>query len=407
MMMRHIILHSFLGLLGFNAFGQKTTELADLKVPVSPAFSLLDFAPKTIESPGTIKAFTTSFVATVAKAGGIPKNFAFEFSPYWFFKHPNMDIYKYHGLIVDPVSLNEVSFTEEDNAPVKKIFNLKQNIFYGLRSTNLSFGSVFKDSSKKLPVDVNYIAYAFRTNIINLRNKNAVNKLTESILSVNSALQKVQSEARKKCKDLGGRERIKCIGEEITKSKDSVLKATRKNFMDYLMIRPVFSADIAFASSTAFGNNSISNSKSYRTGGWITLAYNQPLVSAKKVKENISNLIECKNYVNAFFLFRILKENATNDFKIFTKKNMIDLGGRIEFEFDKFSFSIESIKRMDNNKKGMNTSRTVGIIQYKIWKDFFLLGTFGKDFSEINNLVTLFGFNWGFGENALNTPFNK
>ena len=404
---KHIILYFFPGLLFLNAHGQKTTELADLKVPVSPAFSILDFAPKTIESPGTIKAFTTNFVTNAAKAGGIPKDFAFEFSPYWFFKHPNMDIYKYHGLIIDTVALNNVSFSEEDTSQVKNIFNLKQNIFYGLRSTSLSFGSVFKDSSKKLPVDVNYIAYAFMSNIINLRNKNALNKLTESIISVNSALQKVQSDARKKCKDLSGIERLKCIGEEITKSKDSVLKATRKNFMDYLMIRPIFSADIALASSTAFGNNSISNSKSYRTGGWVTLAYNQPLVSAKKVKENISSLIECKNYLNGYFLFRMLKENATNDFKTFTGRNLIDIGGRVEFEFDKFSFSVESIKRKYKDNNGMNTSRTVGIIQYKIGKDLFLLGTFGKDFSEINNLVTLFGLNWGFGENALNTPFNK
>ena len=405
MIKKLIILQSLLGLLSLNAPAQKTTELSDLKVPVSPAFSLLDFAPKTIESPGTIKAFTANFFTAASEAGGIPKNFAFEFSPYWFFKHPNMDIYKYHGLMIDTIAMNKV--LTGDNTSEQKIFNLKQNIFYGLRSTSLSFGSVFKDSSKKLPVDVNYIAYAFRSNIISLRNKNVLNKLTESIISVNSALQKVQSEARIKCKDLGGLERIKCIGEEIAKSKDSVLKNSRKKFMEYLMIRPIFSADIAFASSTAFGNNSISNSKSYRTGGWVTLAYNQPLVSAKKVKENISNLIECKNYVNAYFLFRMFKENATNDFKIFTGKNMTDIGGRIEFEFDKFSFSIESIKRKDNNNKDMNTSRTVGIIQYKITKDLFLLGTFGKDFGEINNLVTLFGLNWGFGENALNTPFNK
>ena len=128
-----IILQSLLGLLFLNARAQKTTELSDLKVPVSPAFSLLDFAPKTIESPGTIKAFTTNLVTTAAKAGGIPKDFAFEFSPYWFFKHPNMDIYKYHGLMVDTIAMNKV--LTGDNATEQKIFNLKQNIFYGLRLT--------------------------------------------------------------------------------------------------------------------------------------------------------------------------------------------------------------------------------------------------------------------------------
>jgi len=402
-----ILIQFFVSLVFLNVRGQDKTELKDLKVPVSPAFSILDFSPKTIETPGTIKAFTANLVSMVAKEAGLPKNFAFEFAPYWFFKHPNMDIYKYHGLIVNDAGSASDFLAPQDSMEVKEVFKLKQNIFYGLRSTNLSFGSVFKDSSKALPVDVNYIAYAFRANIINLRNKNALIKLRESIVAVNQSLQNEQRKAIAKCKDLTGMDRINCIGEAITKTKDSVFKMTRADFMKYLMIRPIFSMDIAFASSTAFADNNFSNSKSYRTGGWITLAYNQPLVSSKKVKEDIENLIECKNYLNAYFLFRLLKENKTKDFKAFVKQDLVDLGGRLEFEFNKFSFSVESIKRINNKDKNLNTSRTVGIIQYKIAKDLLLLGTFGKDFGDINNLVTLFGINWGFGENELNTPFKK
>jgi hypothetical protein len=166
------------------------------------------------------------------------------------------------------------------------------------------------------------------------------------------------------------------------------------------------SVDLALASSTAFGNNSFNNRKSYRSGGWLTLAYHQPLVSAAKVKDDIRNLLECKNYFGAYFLVRSLSENKTADFKSFREQNLVDFGGRAEFEFDKFSFSLESIKRINKDIKSLNTSRTVGIIQYKVNDNLFLLGTFGKDFGTINNLISVFGINWGFGENALNRPFN-
>src|SRR5687768_6758935 len=101
-----------------HLYAQKEVPLEDLKVPVSPAFSILDYSPKTIESPGSVKAFTTNLVSNAAQSGGIPRNFAFEFAPYWYFKHPKMTVYKYYGL--------DTSLA------------FKPNIFYGIRSTSFS-----------------------------------------------------------------------------------------------------------------------------------------------------------------------------------------------------------------------------------------------------------------------------
>ncbi len=374
-------------------------ELKDLKVPVAPAFSLLDFSPKTIESPGTIKAFTTNLVTNAALTAGLPKNFAFEFAPYWFFKHPNMSIYTYFGL-------GRVEQKTDAGGKESFAFVPKKNIFYGLRSTSLSFGSVFKDSSKALPVNVNYIGYALRSNVINIRSRRLDTAMQTGIEDVNEALQNVLFNAITKCNGLDSIERIDCIGKFIEQSKDSILKSARTRFEGIANARPRFSMDVAIASSTAFGNNNFSNRKTYRSGGWLTLAYYQPLVSAAAVKENIQNLLDCKNYFNAYFLFRSLRENATTDFKNFTGQSLIDYGGRAEFEFDRFSLSVESIKRVNQSNKAFNTSRTVGIVQYRINNNLFLLGTFGKDFGTINNIVSLFGLNWGFGENALNKRFD-
>ena len=373
-------------------------ELKDLKVPVAPAFSLLDFSPKAIESPGTIKAFTVNLVTNAALSGGLPRNFAFEFAPYWFFRHPDMSIYRYYGL---------GTVKRQTDAGVESFaFAPKKNIFYGLRSTSLSFGSVFKDSSAALPVNVNYIGYALRSNVINVRSGRLDKALASGIENVNAALQNVQLAAIAKCGNLEGMERIDCIGKFIEQSKDSILQSARDRFESIANARPRFSMDVALASSTAFGNNTFSNHKTYRTGGWVTLAYYQPLVSAAEVNKDIRNLLDSKNYFNAFFLFRTLRENATADFKTFAAQTLTDYGGRAELEFARFSLSVESIKRINQRNKNLNTSRTVGIVQYRINNNLFLLGTFGKDFGTINNIVSLFGLNWGFGENALNRRFD-
>ena len=370
-----------------NAQTANEVKLEDIKVPVSPAFSILDFSPKIIENPGTIKAFTFNLASIAGKSGGIPKNFAFEFAPFWFFKHPQMNIYKYFGLR----NIGNDSFS------------FKPNIFHGIRSTSVSLGSIFKDSSKALPVDVNYVGYALRSNLINVRHRKVLTMLKQGIENQNAALQKKQIKAIEKCDTLLGPERLDCIGNFITKYEDSL-----SHFLTpYLAARPIFNVDIALAASTAFGSNNFRNRESYRTGGWITLAYYQPLLSAKKINEDINNLLQCKNYLNVFFLFRALKENRTRDFKTFEKKNLIDFGGRAELEFNRFSASLEYVKRAYKDDKSLNSKRTVAILQYRINDELFLVGTFGKDFGEIENLITLFGLNWGFGERTLYKPFIK
>lgn len=368
-------------------------ELKDLKVPTSPAFSLLDFSPQVIESPGNIKAFTLSLLSNTAESNGLPRNFAFEFAPYWFFRHPKMNVYKYFGL-------SRGSDREGDFS-----IKFRPDIFYGIRSTSLSLGSVFKDSSEQNPFNLNYIGYSLRSNLINVRSAIVNKALYNSVATVNAALQRTLLQAIASCNELEGEERIKCIGEFISAAKDSLLNSSRERFFELLNVRPLFSVDIALASSTVFRRNNWNEHNRYRTGAWITLGYNQPLISGSRIRDDVKNLLECRNYVNAVVMIRTLKDNTTTDFENFTEFSVTDFGGRIEFEFNKFALGIESIRRINNDNKDFNTNRTVGILQYKINDQLYLLGTFGKNFGDFNNLVSLIGINWGLGKNALYNRF--
>ncbi|HEY9710614.1 MAG TPA: hypothetical protein V6D48_20560, partial [Oculatellaceae cyanobacterium] len=281
----------------------------------------------------------------------------------------------------------------------------RPDIFYGLRSTSLSLGSVFKDSSELNPFNLNYIGYSLRSNIINVRSSLVNKALYNSVTSVNAALQRSLLQAIAACGDKEGHERIDCIGEFISTAKDSLLNSSRERFFELLNVRPLFSVDIALASSTVFRRNNWNDHNRYRSGAWITVGYNQPLIARDRIEEDIQNLLECKNFINAVIMIRTLKDNTTVDFENFTEYNITDFGGRLEFEFNKLSLGIETIRRINNDNKEFNTNRTVGILQYKINDQLYLLGTFGKNFGDFNNLVSLIGVNWGLGKNALYNRF--
>jgi hypothetical protein len=375
--------------IGISAQDNKVeVELKDLVVPSTPAFSLLDFNPKTIERPGTIKALGLNLVNETGKSLGIPKNFGLEFAPYWFFKNANMDIYNYNGIK-----------QKEDGSMAG------QNIFSGLKSTSLSLGSVFKDSSKALPVDVNYFAFGVRSNIISIRHKKVLDSIYQRVININRALSTALGNIDCSNFEPGSLEYLQCLGNKLTEmiKKDDVLKKFREEYVKLTEIRPLFSVDLALSSSIAFGNNSFSNSKSYRSGGWLTLAFCKPLTK----NGDIDKLLKNKNYINAYAMLRLMSENSTADFKTFNKQHFFDAGGRLEFEFNKFALSLESLHRSKRNSKLLNANRTVGIIQYRLTENFYFLGTFGKSFEKVKNLVALFGLNFGFGSNSVYQKFKQ
>jgi hypothetical protein len=65
-------------------------EFNTARTPVSPAFTLLGVAPTEVERPTTPAALGLALVGTALDTGGVPEDFAFEFSPYWLVSHPRL-----------------------------------------------------------------------------------------------------------------------------------------------------------------------------------------------------------------------------------------------------------------------------------------------------------------------------
>ncbi|MCX6142370.1 MAG: hypothetical protein NTZ35_04045 [Ignavibacteriales bacterium] len=68
----------------------------DLRTPASPAFVLLGIEPSSVERPSTPRALAASLLSASGQNDILPRNYAFEFSPYWFSSHSQLTFDKYY-----------------------------------------------------------------------------------------------------------------------------------------------------------------------------------------------------------------------------------------------------------------------------------------------------------------------
>lgn len=368
-------------LTGAKASLAQNLELKDLNIPNSPAFTILDYSPAVIDRPGTAKTFAASVVSLVSQSSGLPKNFALEVAPFWLFKN-NLNAYSYLG--INPGT------------------NRQTNVFSNVRNASISIGSVYRDSSKAHPFNANYIAAGIRVNLINIVRRQMIGALHTTVDAIAARQVKLLKPATAGCiakLTPGTPECNACIAKAVADSisKDDVMNVEEERLHSLLAIKPLFAVDLAGAGSWGYKDNSYNSKQGYRTGIWGTLAFSYPLQGNTDIEKMIAN----KNYVNVYATGRYMSEDSTADFKTFINQHLLDIGGRFELEFNKFSMSFETIHRINQLASKLNTNRNVGILQYKINDKLFLSGTFGKNFGSVNNLIALFGVNWGLGKQSI------
>lgn len=331
-----------------------TLNLSDFEMPTSPGFILLDQAPSSIERPNSPKAFAISALNSYSESNGIPKNYAVEFTPFWFFKHPKMSVLKYAG------------YNDK-----------KQRPFSSLKMVSFSVAYINQtDSLSKSPV--NNISIGARTNIIKLRRNldeiaNANYTAASQLKSINDII--VDRIGPDDPTDREGYKRRQ--NELLIHLQDSLKNSISKA----LLQKPVFAVDFAIAYNTFFTNNDFSTNQFGRFGTWLTVNYSQILN-----KDNT-------NYLNIYGIGRYLEDGTMkNTNGKFVIENFFDFGAKIELEFKSLSFGYEYIYRSNNT---IETYRSAGQLKYRLSDKLFLTGAFGKNFGTTNNLVSILGINWG------------
>ncbi len=366
--MRHIYTLVLI-FIGFHSNSQikiaDSLKIADLEIPNSPALTLLDKSFSLIETSNTSNSINANLINI--------KDNSLEAIPYWFFsKNKFYSANEYFG------------FSVKDNKQ-------KQNIFNDIKKLTISAAYSNSENSSS-------IALGIKTNIITVRNIKAINKKADYYKEYDGKRTKYIDENKQRLIDtipnystLSPPEKIevhnaittKLRNQYDTKNKDENEKVV-KNFLTAFNHK-VFTFDIAAGSSVLFPENQYNTGRLGRYGAWSTSKYSTILSD------------DNKDYFNIYGYARLLYDRTLfgTDNVTYLENRYIDFGGKLEFQFNKTTISVEYLDRNGDDKD----YRLVGTLQYKLQDNLYLTGGYGKNFdNKDGNLISLFGLRWGLSE---------
>lgn len=348
-------------LVSYGQFKENIT-LKDLEVPEAPAMTLLDEAPSIVNRPNSPRAFVLSVINSFqGDYSGLPKNYALELTPFWFFSHKKMNFFRYAGL------------TEHGMNP-----------FAGIKMASLSMAYVSKTDKEDQPPTSN-ISIGIRSTLIRFYRSTYYQELLDANLYAVGRLKRLETaqEEAGATPDLlfSDPKRYHQIVKRVIDSvenNDSLITMLEK-----LKEKPIFAIDGAVAYNAYFSDNNFSSKQSGRFGAWLTLNYSY------RFSKNSTN------YLNIYGVGRYISDNTNVDEDMVgDRTDYFDFGGKFELEFDKLTIAYEFIHRI--NDAG-DSYRSAGLLKYKINDNIYLTGAFGRNFGETENLITLLGINWGIG----------
>lgn len=355
----------------FTFYGQNIAlSEFEMSNSTSPAFQLLEETVTDVYTPENVKALALHV------QNNFGESMAIELAPYFFIntKSKNRTYQKYTGV-------TKVS------GPVGGDSIYKQNPFSGLNTTTVSFAYLKKDF-ENIAGDDPYKTFSLgaRTTLLRFFNKEKMHHNTENITRVLRSLDSPPLSILTMPEGSEKEEALKKFYIDQQKI-DQRFKPFQKT------IKPVFKLDGAVAYSNLFKGNSLDGGTMSRFGSWLTAEFS--LILNQDDENSPAN-----NYLNLLFVARYVEDGfnreATGDF---TTNYYRDFGGKINAELGRFTLGYEYIKRHGS----ISSERSVGSLSFLLDKNISITGGFGKDFQLENNLLAIFGINWGFnfGESSV------
>lgn len=167
---------------------------------------------------------------------------------------------------------------------------------------------------------------------------------------------------------------------ELTLSDGELEKADslRKEYIN-ITEKPLFNVDLAAALGASSETNSYSELELNRWAIWTTFNFRPK---------------------GDDFYFTILTRYINNEKfeEARIKADLVDLGTRLNYDISKFTISVEYIHRLNLTSDIFDDYRLAAIGSYKLSDNVFITSTFGKNFTEINNIIALAGLNFGFSQ---------
>lgn len=222
--------------------------------------------------------------------------------------------------------------------------NLTFDEFYKKKWTPLQTLSL--SASTNNTDTLSYISVGARTIILNIRKQDVLDSIKSCKKQIQDALLVLDQ------KKLG----------DLRQKMDSLLSKTK----------PIFSIDIAAAMLGNGYKKNFDDIGLYKWGVWTTLQW-----SPDKIP----------------FDFILVNRFSSTD-----TISYYDLGSRINYAKGTFSLGAEYVARWNIAQENYDY-RLAGILEYKINDNLYATATFGKNFSDVNNLIALIGINIGVTKN--------
>jgi hypothetical protein len=362
---------------------QNIIDPANLTVPQSSAFKLMDVSPELIESPGTPKAFGLGILQSFNNSSLWPQNYSASFSPYWWVRSDKRSFFNFAGIDEKADGnnrrkyhpFNDIKFTDISVAFLQK------NVIPDSANTNNKIFSV-----------------GFRTTILKIYQKDYATELgnltdawhKKALKNMDAIVeQNLQYRAAIFAGDTAMQRAIR------TRMQDSLrLISSEENvegLVDQkLLQKPILQWDIAGAYAVyGIGDTSWQTG---RSGAWTTLALNVPL------SKKSNNYLSFTGYARYMYDAYALNEG------ILTHSGSFEAGGKVALTVDAFKIGVEAIHRNYQTADELKSQRVVGVLNYRVSKSFYVNAAFGNDFGmEKPKILAMLGISLGLSKEAL--PF--
>ncbi|HEY0066927.1 MAG TPA: hypothetical protein VGB46_06185 [Flavisolibacter sp.] len=160
--------------------------------------------------------------------------------------------------------------------------------------------------------------------------------------------------------------------------------AMRKAYMELqeLQKKGFFTFELAAAVLGSSGNNSFRNLEATKSGVWANLRWSP--------SNSMLDFVGVARY-----------SWAVNEMKLTPRdSSFFDYGLSLHYEKGPLNISAEYVKRRDISQK-QNADRTTFIATYQLTPNMAIVGSFGKNFAQVDNIIAIFGLNIGLSKGTV------
>lgn len=389
--------------------GMAQTQLPDttgltldgLQIPSSPAFSLMDLAPSTIDEPKVPSDFALSLRQATDSFTTWPKSYGIEFAPAWVFGRNKIDFQKFSSnklgnniwqsltLSAGINHLDDPDLPAGNGRTTQLGFGLKMSLARGhIQSSHQKVDSLYlrlgelndefyKNTEAQLQANARYKFWDDSLNVLKKQTPIDVVKLQVAIDSINAVLA-IRNAANA---DLGN------SADDIMEN-STAYAALKSQLTGLKLNRRGFKLDFATGMVRDFYDQSVDSAKTTRIGAWLTGGW---VFDPTDNQLNASVLGILRIIGNPDQLYR---HSGMNDALMTADNLYFDYGTRVILHNGKrFSFSAEVLGRIPINNDGLKpTSRYVVNADYQVSKTITLSFNIGKNFdgtvNKSGNLIT-------------------